>query len=145
MIVKVAWRVSSDIRPFAYVLQRISRLQNLVAETVTFPSVAARVCGVYRDRRIAWRTFSVFVRCLAYTRCGGWGRAGGASCVGSRWGRALCGVALGVLVFRGVAEGNTSTSRKTQNPIASSSDEDVPCINIKIVSHLRTQRRRAIK
>ena len=47
--------------------------------------------------------------------------------------------------FRGAAEGNTSTSRKTQEPIASSSGEDVLCINIKIVLHLRNERRRAIK
>ena len=57
---------------------------------------------------------------------------------GARWGRVLCGGALGVLVFCGAAEGNTSTSRKTQEPVASSSDEDVLCINIKIVLHLRT-------
>ena len=56
--------------------------------------------------------------------------------VGGRAGASLCGGALGVLVFRGAAEGNTS--RKTHEPIASSSDEYVLCINIKIVSHLRT-------
>ena len=73
---------------------------------------------------------------VSYTRCGGGGRAGGASCVGARW---VCSC------FRGAAKGNTSTSRKTQEPIASSSGEDVLCINIKIVLHLRNERRRAIK
>ena len=64
---------------------------------------------------------------------------------GARWGRVLCGGALGVLVFCGAAEGNTSTSRKTQEPIACSSDEDVLCINIKIVFAFKNERRRAIK
>ena len=74
---------------------------------------------------------------VSYTRCGGvGGGAGGASCVGARW---VCSC------FRGAAKGNTSTSRKTQEPIASSSGEDVLCINIKIVLHLRNERRRAIK
>ena len=53
--------------------------------------------------------------------------------VGVALGARPVGGALGVLVFFGAAEGNTSTNRKTHEPIASSRDEDVLCKNIKIV------------
>ena len=53
---------------------------------------------------------------------------GSASCVGARW--ACSGSRFG--------RRDTSTSRKTLEPIASSSEEDVLCINIKIVLHLET-------
>ena len=56
VIGEIAWRMQPGIRPFAYVLQRISGSHDLVAETAMFPSVAACVSGVYRDCRIAWRT-----------------------------------------------------------------------------------------
>ena len=108
--------------------------QDLVAETAMFPSVATCVCGLYRDSLVAWRT-PCYVRPLPSVHSL-WGGGGG---------RVLCGGALGVLVFCGAAEGNTSTSRKTQEPIACSSDEDVLCINIKIVFAFKNERRRAIK
>ena len=50
VIGEIAWRMQPGIRPFAYVLQRISGSHDLVAETAMFPSVAACVSGVYRDR-----------------------------------------------------------------------------------------------
>ena len=134
VIVRVAWRMSADIRPFAYVLQRISRSQDLVAETVIFPSVAACVRSVYRDRRITWRT-CYYIRPLSSLHSL-WG------VLGARWGRVPCGGALGVLVFavrqKGTHPRAARPSRRTPEPVACSSDEDVHCINIKIVLHLRT-------
>ena len=66
VIGEIAWRMQPGIRPFAYVLQRISGSHDLVAETAMFPSVAACVSGVYRDCRIASRgeRLAKFVRCL---------------------------------------------------------------------------------